>query len=129
MTDIYEQHRAAFAKVSAYVILKDGERVATIAFKFGNAVTAYVHWIGLEMTRGTAGGGGYDRQSAACLNAANKLVAYCQARPSRKYGEQDYQRAVAAGLDSFLNTFDRGERGAGWERALRDAGFTVLQAV
>lgn len=33
-TNIYDQHKAAFANVSAYTIMKGGERVATIAFKF-----------------------------------------------------------------------------------------------
>ena len=34
MFDIYEKHQNAFANVSAHVIVKGGERVATIAFKF-----------------------------------------------------------------------------------------------
>lgn len=48
MTDIYKQHDTAFARVSGYVIAKDGERVATIAFKFpadgAGRLWAYVHW-------------------------------------------------------------------------------------
>lgn len=34
MKTIYEQHEKAFTSVQAFVIAKNGERVATIAFKF-----------------------------------------------------------------------------------------------
>lgn len=79
MSDIYDQHRAAFANVSAYVILRGGERVATIAFKFprdgAGRLYAYVHWIGVPMVRGFAAGGGYDKRSAAVADAAQKAIA------------------------------------------------------
>lgn len=59
MTKIYEQHDAAFSRVSAYVVARNGERVATIAFKFpadgAGRLWAYVHWLGLEMVRGIRG--------------------------------------------------------------------------
>lgn len=32
--NIYEKHRAAFSRVSPYVIVRDGKQVGTIAFKF-----------------------------------------------------------------------------------------------
>lgn len=56
MTDIYDLHSKAFARVSAYVVLdKSGERVATVAFKFpadgAGRLYAYVHWIGVPMVR------------------------------------------------------------------------------
>ena len=69
MTSIYEKHRKAFANVSVYVIMKDGEQVANISLKYGNACTAYVHWLGVEMTSGRACGYGYDKASAACSAA------------------------------------------------------------
>src|SRR4051812_8286161 len=79
MADIYDQHKAAFANVSAFVVLKDGERVATVAIKFprdgAGRLYAYVHWIGLEMVRGSATGYGYDKRSAAVSSAAGKLAA------------------------------------------------------
>lgn len=57
---VYQLHDKAFANVSAYVIAKDGERVATIAFKFprdgAGRLYVYVHWFGLQMVRGWAGG-------------------------------------------------------------------------
>ena len=120
MTDIYDQHKAAFARVEAYVILKDGERVATIAFKFpadgAGRLYAYVHWIGLEMVRGFAAGGGYDKRSAACRDAMRHL----------KGGDN---RGAALAGDPFAGALIEGCNGAGWDRCLRDAGFTVLQAV
>jgi hypothetical protein len=117
MSDIYDQHRAAFANVSAYVVLKDGERVASIAFKFGTAVTAYVHWFGVEMVRGRAGGGGYDRQSAAMADACRKITGL-PTMPDHKHGPC---------LDFRDSQHDRD--GRTWDHRLRDAGFTVFQAV
>lgn len=116
MTDIYDQHSKAFARVEAYVICKDGERVATIAFKFpadgAGRLYAYAHWIGLEMVRGFAAGGGYDKRSAACRDAWDK-------RPQ-----------LTSDLElAFFQALHDGDNGAGWDRCLRDAGFTVLQAV
>jgi len=121
--DIYDQHKAAFARVEAYIILKDGERVATIAFKFpaddAGRPYAYVHWLGLEMVRGFAAGGGYDKRSAACAAAARKLALTPEARrddfPILTY--DSFRKALS--LDDALS----------WDRCLRDAGFTVLQAV
>ena len=118
MSRIYEQHDAAFSQVSAFVVLKSGERVATIAFKIGNAVTAYVHWIGVEMVRGVANGGGYDRRSAACGTAARKI-------PDDVTGREPDQGASRLAFVDALHDRD----GRDWQARLRDAGFTVLQAV
>jgi hypothetical protein len=118
MTKIYDQHRSAFANVSAYVVLKDGQRVATVAFKFGNAVTAYVHWFGTEMTKGRACGGGYDRQSAAVASAARReLRNLCGGATGN-----------VVDFNSFWRACEK-DGGASWDRALTEAGFTVLQAV
>lgn len=125
MADIYEMHDKAFAKVSAFVILKGGERVATVAIKFpadgAGRLWAYVHWIGTEMTRGHAGGYGYDKRTAAVSVAARKLpltldLDNSTAR-SRRGSYDDFRRAAL--LDA----------GDNWTRALEKAGFTVLQAV
>lgn len=117
MSDIYDQHSAAFRNVSAYVILKDGARVATVAFKFGTSVTAFVHWFGVEMTKGRAGGGGYDRQSAAVDAAARKI-------PDDVTGRAGDAEARQAFVDA---SHDRD--GRHWYQRLEAAGFTVLQAV
>lgn len=121
---IYEQRDAAFAKVAAYVVLKDGERVALVQFKHGQSVTAYVHWIGVEMTKGRANGGGYDRSSAAVRDAVAKRVKASLAGLGEFEHLQD-----PVGFAAFAAASLEGDKGAGWERCLRDAGFTVLQAV
>lgn len=111
--EVYAQHDAAFANVAAYVILHNGERVASIAFKFprdgAGRLYVYVHWIGTEMVRGYAGGYGYDKRSAALYNAAKKLG-----------------QGVAP---EFTDALISGNDGAGWDRCLFVAGFTVLRAV
>lgn len=107
MSDIYDQHAKAFANVSAYVIMKGADRVATVAFKYprdgASRLWAYVHWIGTPMVRGYAGGYGYDKHSAACADAARKI-------------------AKANGPESVPD-------GHYWNDHLRKAGFEVWQAV
>lgn len=116
MTDIYQQHRAAFAAVSAYVILHRGERVATVAFKYprdgAGRLYAYVHWLGSPMVRGFAGGGGYDKHSAACAAAVRKMAV----------------PGASPASDAFVIAMNV-DRGYGWDDELRRAGFDVLQAV
>jgi hypothetical protein len=127
MTTIYDKHAKTFGNVSAYVIMKDGERIATVAFKFGNAVTAYVHIVGSEMQFGIAKGGGYDRQSAAVAIALGKL-------PESPLGEHlslnstHYSLARIDAAKAFRAAGHR-DNGAGWVRHVEDAGFEVWQAV
>ncbi len=118
---IYDQHDRAFAQVSAFVILKDGERVATVALKFprdgAGRLYAYVHWIGTEMVRAQAGGYGYDKRSAAVAGAARKAL--------KLY-------PLTAGVDPSWDAFWKAaakDDGCDWPRQLERAGFTVLQAV
>jgi len=123
MTKIYEQHDAAFANVSAYVILQSGERVATVALKVGAAVTAYVHMIGLPMVRGRACGGGYDSASAAVAEAIDRIPVpavddHDAARRQSLHALRIMLRLAAAGMDAGQ-----------WVRELERQGFTVLQAV
>ena len=119
--DIYNQHKAAFANVSAYVIAKDGERVATIAFKFpkdgAGRLYAYVHWLGVPMVRGFASGYGYGKRSAAVANAVNKMIV-----PVEMDGLN------AALMHNFLGAVEI-DGGEYFDRKLELAGFTVWQAV
>ena len=127
MTDVYTQHDAAFAKVSAFVILDtSGERVATVAIKFprdgAGRLYAYVHLLGVEMVRAHANGYGYDKRSAAVAAAVAKIPAMGDDRP------EDYAAAVnrnRAALQSVAREMDSGD----WTRAVEKAGFRVLQAV
>jgi len=128
MTKIYDQHDAAFQNVSAYVVMRGADRVATIAFKFprdgAGRLYSYVHWIGLEMVRGRASGYGYDKRSAACSVAAKNLLATFQA--PRKARERAL--ALDAGFKEFTAALAT-DGGKIWDSELRDAGFTVWQAV
>jgi hypothetical protein len=124
MTNIYDQHRAAFANVSAYIVLKDGERIASVAFKYprdgAGRLYAYVHVFGTEMVRGFAAGGGYDKHTAAVESAMDRF----------RYGDTDidtYQ--VADGLFRALCDRDHVDGWANWDRRLRDAGYDIWQAV
>lgn len=111
---IYDQHDKAFSGVSAYCIARDGNRVATLAFKFprdgAGRLYAYVHWIGDEMVRGSASGYGYDKRSAACRDASRKAAGDSDAAP-------------------FWAALESGGDGIGWQDALRKAGFDVWSAV
>jgi hypothetical protein len=120
VTKIYDQHSAAFAGVSAYVILdKRCEFVAKIAFKYprdgAGRLYAYVHWLGAEMARGFAAGGGYDKHSAAVSAAATEGAKHLL-RDSA-----DPHLAFAIAL--------RDTDGRRWDDRLHAAGFIVLQAV
>ena len=114
-TNIYDQHRAAFANVSAYVVMRDNERVANIAFKFprdgASRLWVYVHWFGVPMVRGSAGGYGYDKKTAACNSASRALP------EATSDSQEAFTKALAI------------DDGNDWERNLRNAGFDVLQAV
>lgn len=122
MTAIYDQHDKAFANVSAFIVVKDGQQVAKIAFKFprdgAGRLYAYVHWIGTEMVRGHAGGYGYDKRSAAVASATQKAIATI--KPDRD--DVNFDRATFFRVLSS----DGGEH---WDSKLRDAGFEVWQAV
>lgn len=122
---IYDQHDKAFANVSAFVILKDGERVATVAFKFprdgAGRLYCYLHVIGLPMVRGQAGGYGYDKKSAAFRDAAEKQAKVKLG--SWQTSDYSVEYAIAEAFYSCLND------GHDWNDDLRKAGYTVLQAV
>lgn len=123
MARIYELHDKAFQQVSAYVIAKRGDRVATIAFKFprdgAGRLYVYVHWLGIEMVRGHASGYGYDKQSAACSAAASRVPLKDCEKTETDYGSG--RKAFVAALTP--------DDGFSWDRRLRDAGFDVWQAV
>jgi hypothetical protein len=131
--DIYLQHAAAFGNVSAYVIMREGERVATVAFKFpkdgAGRLWAYMHFLGVPMVRHYAGGYGYDKRSAAVTYAAGKI----KQDPLGEYtAGQEWAEKVHIAEKERMEHFiaalsDTG--GKDWKDALRDAGYTVLQAV
>lgn len=128
--DIYEKHQAAFKNVSAFVICdKSGERVATIAFKHGNAVTCFLHIIGLEMTQGRAGGGGYDRKSASAWDAVQKTGSYLAPGIAEDGEVRKYMLKLHDLRDKFKAALHEGNGSGSWDRCLRDAGFIIHSAV
>ena len=126
-SNIYDQHRRAFPLVAAYVVMDGAERRATIAIKWGASVSVFVHWAGIEMRRGRAGGGGYDRASAACAGAAGKMPADLGA-DTFEDGTPHHDATERARFMAFRAALGADD-GHGWERRLREAGFTVWQAV
>ncbi|WP_426050363.1 hypothetical protein [Brevundimonas sp. SL161] len=128
MPNVYDQHQSAFARVSAFVILKDDERVATVALKFpadgAGRLWAYVHLIGVEMVRAHADGFGYDKRSAAVSAAIAKIPA-----PSDDKGRNPEWLAKMNANRAALIIAAATMESHGHESALRSAGFTVLQAV
>ncbi|MGU3656792.1 hypothetical protein [Methylobacterium fujisawaense] len=125
--NIYDQHAAAFARVSAFVVLDKGERVATVALKFpadgAGRLFAYVHWLGAPMVRAFAGGGGYDKRSAAVSAAACKID-----MSDREDLHRDDEGAPVTPRATFIQALT-GRDGQDWTRKLEDAGFVVIQAV
>ena len=134
-TNIYDQYSAAFSRVSAFVIMKklfddiEPTRVATVALKYpadgAGRLFAYVHWIGLEMVRGYAGGYGYDKRSAAVEAAIAKLR---KANEDALSFDDSTPPQPCNNFSEFCVSL-RDCGGNSWDGALRDAGFTVLQAV
>ena len=122
---IYKQHEAAFNQVAAYVVMRGPDRVATIAIKYprdgAGRLYAYVHWIGVPMVRGWAGGGGYDKRSAAIAGAARRMTDPPEVNnhwPAERTAAYDAFRAACAA-----------DSGRDWSDMLRDVGFAVYQAV
>lgn len=127
MADIYDQHRAAFANVAAYVILDEmGRRAATIAFKFprdgAGRQYCYLHIFGGRMVRGFAGGYGYDKSSAAAADAAAKVKPKDYGEPNGDFAQY---RHTAETMQAALII----NGGNSWHRELESKGFQVLQAV
>ncbi len=126
MSDIYDQHKAAFANVSAYVITDaKGDRVATIAFKYprdgAGRLYAYVHVFGCAMVRGFAAGGGYDKHSAAVASAARKI-------PNDPGKSGHWTAEESASFRTLLQTLRLDDSNT-WHNSLLAARFNVLQAV
>ena len=138
MANIYDQHRAAFANVSAFVILTaTGETAATVALKCpregAGRLYAYVHISGLPMVRGWADGGGYDKRSAAVASAC------ARAKDTPYTPDDDAPAAVRDGWKELNAQADalaaawrerapRLDAGRDWTRALEREGFRVVQA-
>ncbi len=121
MSDIYEQHAAAFAHVSAFAVMRDGKQVATVAIKFpqdgAGRLYAYVHVIGTRMVRGSASGGGYDKRSAAVYDACKAL----------RHGG-DWDADTAAAIELFRDAAPSMDS-RDWTSALSSVGLQAWQVI
>lgn len=116
MSDIYDQHKAAFALVSAYVVTKGGDRIASVAFKSSkNRVYCYLHVLGAQMVRAYAPGIELNAQTAAMHSAISRVEA----------ADGDIRTIQTLGAIRDAVT----DNGASWDQDLRKAGFAVWQAV
>lgn len=124
MAEIWDQHRAAFRGITAYVIVGPrGGKIATIALKTsasGDRVTAYLHVMGVEMVRAYAKGYGFDKHSAAIYSAAERLPDGDRLDPPRPEVTEAV-RAIKAAATAY--------EGSEWERRIREAGFAVFQVI
>lgn len=124
MADIYEQHRQAFKRVSGHVLTDDkSNRVATVAFKYpadgAGRLYCYVHFIGLPMQRGYAGGGGYDKASAAFQNAVQKI------KPNMNIDLNEKEHKWLKMLRACAKKSDSSH----WDNAAMESGFKLLTAI
>lgn len=134
MTNIDRLHNVAFARVSAFVILKDGEKVATVAIKYprgrrAGRLYAYVHWLGIRMVMGYAGGDGCDKTTTACVSAGQIFDIDAADEKARELGiEMQDRRPWHIHYRPFVAAL-RLNDGYDWQHNLEKAGFKVLQAV
>lgn len=130
MANIYDRHRAAFGNVSAFVIMQGGERVASVALKFprdgAGRLYAYVHFFGMPMVRGFAGGYGYDKRTAAVEDAMKKINPAYFAGDGKTGSHWEKERDQC---EAFRDAISKARDGVEWADSFRKAGFTVLQAV
>ena len=110
---VYQKHESAFPLVSAGVIVKNGIKLGTIAFKFpkdgAGRLTCFLHIHGYPMVIGTASGYGYDKKAAALESACRFLSDEC--------------------LAEFPSLSKMDCKGYGFDRALKEAGFEYWSAV
>ena len=75
--DIYDQHNKAFASVSAYLVTKEGDPVASIAFKYprdgAGRLYTFIKVFNVGMVREGATSFGYDKHGAAIEKAVHKI--------------------------------------------------------
>lgn len=117
MTKVYDQFDRATANILAVAILLDGAAVGRVVIKFGASATAFVHLTGSEMSTARAGGGGYDKASAAVRGAIEKL-------------DETIADTKRAALISGLKAAEKAEGGgADWTTVFARAGFTIANVI
>ena len=134
MSYVDHLYHKAFTQVSAFVILKDGEKVATVAIKYprgrgAGRLYAYVHWLGIRMVRGYACGDCYDETTTACVSAGQIFDIDAADEKVRELGIEMRDRGPWHVHYRPFVTALRLNDGYGWRHNLEKAGFKVLQAI
>lgn len=144
MTDIYDTFNKATSSIGAYALLSQGEAVGRVIFKRGTSgnVRCFLQLWGFEMQQGSAGGFGYDKESAAFAEAACKLkrrlhdeLASVKQTIAKEYSlsadnvelaERVERERVHKAIESFLTpvAIDACDS-AGWRRACEDCGINT----
>lgn len=108
----YAAFDRAFSNVSAYIIIHNGAAIGRVAFKHGVSVQCYAQVWGSDMQRGKAGGGGYDRSTAAVEQAFARM------------GGTDANAAAAEHVTAIKAAM-AGTDGKRWTQRLEEAGYTI----
>lgn len=117
---VFEQFDAAFGRVSAFTLHRDGRFIGRIAFKYpsdgAGRPQCFAQVWGGPMTRATAGGGGYDKATAAAYRAVHSL----------RYEGRDPTTFDDVAAAQLALSSDGGHR---WQAQLEAGGFTVCHAI
>lgn len=117
MADVHERFDTATTNIGAYTVHLGGRYIGRLVFKFPREGAGRVHcfaqvW-GLAMERGWAGGGGYDKRSAAARSAVKSITVEDGADPEATKHLKVWQEQLA------------GYDGDTWNAALERAGYQV----
>lgn len=120
---IYEQFDKATRRVGAYVIFRDGKVSGRVVLAYpvdgASRLYAYVQVWGAPMVRAFAGGGGYDKGTAAVCHAISRL------EPEK--GEYPSPANVAEMISAWRAAV-ASDGGYSWKHQFEAAGFEVAQA-
>jgi hypothetical protein len=116
---IYTKFDRSFGNVTAQALLLDGKPVGRIVIKYGNAATAYVQVWGASMATARATGYGYDKGSAAVMEAIRKLPDAPDPADTLASEAQWRLRLVADGWDG----------GTRYANVIEAAGFTICNVI
>jgi len=121
MTDsrIYDRFNTATRDLTAQALLLDGKPVGRIVIRDAQACSAFVQIWGASMAIGKAGGGGYDRHSAAVFDAIGKLT-------DRPDGRDESAFVAFNRIRKSARSWNGGTR---YAYHLESAGFTVCNVI
>jgi len=128
-TAVYNWSARAFRGVRAWVIVEkySGKHIANVSMKYpqdgSGRLYVYLHIIGLDMVRGSAAGGGYDKGSAAMEKATEAVKA-----PAFELLENERYCTIDRHRRTIADTMAK-NGGWAWQDRIEAAGYAVFQAV